>query len=108
LEFFDQVPTVWDDTKVIQGRIGQFAIMARRKGENWFMGCMNSGQARRFEVPLDFLDPGKTYRAHVYIDDPQIPTRTQVRIERYGVDRDSVLQMDVSAQGGQAVRLVAQ
>lgn len=106
LEFFDHVPTVWDDTKVIQGRVGEYAIMARRSGTNWFMGCMNSGQARRFEVPLDFLEPGRTYMAHVYVDDPQIPTRTHVRIDRYQVTRDSVLKMAVSAQGGQAVRLV--
>jgi alpha-glucosidase len=108
LEFFDHVPTVWDDTKVLQGQIGEYAIMARRSGDNWFMGCMNSGQARRFELPLDFLGRAKTYTAHVYVDDPQIPTRTHVRIDRYPVNRDSVLKMAVSAQGGQAVRLVPQ
>ena len=108
LEFFDHVPTVWDDTKVIQGRIGEYAIMARRSGENWFMGCMNSGQPRSFEVSLDFLDSGKAYTAHVYADDPQVPTRTHVRIDRLDVTRDTVLKMAVSAQGGQAVRLVPQ
>jgi alpha-glucosidase len=108
LEFFDHVPTVWDDTQVLQGRIGEYAIMARRSGQNWFMGCMNSGQARTFTVPLDFLEPGVTYTAHVYADDPQIPTRTHVRINRSSVTRATTLQMSVSAQGGQAVRLVPQ
>jgi len=108
LEFFDHVPTVWDDTKVIEGRVGEYAVMARKSGDNWFMGCMNSGKARTFEVPLDFLDSGKAYTAHVYADDPQVPTRTHVRIDRFEVNQDTVLKMTVSAQGGQAVRLVAQ
>jgi alpha-glucosidase len=108
LEFFDHVPTVWDDTKVIEGRIGEYAVMARKSCDSWFMGCMNSGQARTFEVPLDFLDPGKRYTAHVYVDDPQVPTRTHVKIDRLDANQGTVLKMVISAQGGQAVRLVPQ
>ncbi|MGB2806159.1 MAG: glycoside hydrolase family 97 N-terminal domain-containing protein [Sedimentisphaerales bacterium] len=106
LEFFDHCPTVWDDTKVIHGSIGEYAVMARRSGDNWFIGCMNSGQPRTFNVPLEFLDTGSKYIAHVYSDDPAVPTRTHVRIERFVVDRDTVLKMDVSAKGGQALRIV--
>ena len=74
LEFFDHCPTVWDQTKVIEGRIGEYAIIARRSGPNWFIGFMNSGQARTFDVPLSFLDPEKTYVAHIYSDDPSVST----------------------------------
>jgi len=106
LEFFDHCPTVWDDTKVIHGSIGEYAVMARRSGGNWFIGCMNSGQPRTFNVPLEFLDPGSKYVAHIYSDDPAVPTRTHVKIERFVVDRDTVLKMAVSAKGGQALRIV--
>jgi len=46
LAFFDAVPTVWDDTKVIHGSIGQYAVIARKSGSDWFIGCMNSAQPR--------------------------------------------------------------
>jgi len=106
IEFFDHCPTVWDDTKVIHGSIGEYAVIARRRGRDWFVGYMNSGQPRSFDVPLDFLAPGKKYIAHIYSDDPAISTRTHVRIDRSAVDCDTVLKVTASAQGGQAVRIV--
>lgn len=106
LEFFDAVPTVWDDTRVIHGRIGEYAVIARRSGGEWFIGGMNSGEARSLEVPLDFLPPARTHEARIYSDDPAVPTRTHVRIDRRRVTSETVLVMEMSAQGGQAVRLI--
>ncbi len=106
LEFFDRVPTVWDDTKVLHGRIGEYALIARRSGPEWFIGGMNSGQPRTLKAPLGFLEPGKKYVAHLYTDDPSVPTRTHVKIERYRVDANTVLNLAMSAQGGEAAWLV--
>jgi len=106
LEFFDHVPTVWDDTKVVHGRIGEYAVIARRSGQNWFIGCMNAGTPRTLDVPLGFLDKPKRYVAHIYSDDPAVPTRTHVKIERFLVTSETVLRTAMSAQGGQAVRIV--
>jgi alpha-glucosidase len=105
LEFFDHVPTVWDETKVLHGRIGRYAVIARSSGDRWFVGCMNSGEARTLEIPLTFLDPTKRYTAHVYRDDPTVPTRTHVGIDRLSVTSDAVLKATMSAQGGQAIRI---
>jgi alpha-glucosidase len=105
LEFFKSVPTVWDETKVLDGRIGTSSVIARRSGDEWFIGAMNSGQPRAFDVPLDFLDACKKYIAHIYTDDPSVPTRTHVRVERQPVRQDSVLSVRLSAQGGQAIRI---
>lgn len=106
LEFYDHVPTVWDDTKVIQGSIGEYAVIARRSGENWFLGCMNSGEARTFKVPLNFLQPTKKYVAHIYSDDSKVDTRTHVRIERFIVNANTVLETSMTVNGGQAIRIV--
>ena len=106
IEFFEHCPTVWDETKVLEGSIGKYAVIARRSGKDWLVGFMNSGSPRTFNIPLDFLEPGKKYSAHIYSDDPVIPTRTHVRIDRFSADRDTVLKMSASAQGGQAVRIV--
>ncbi len=105
LEFFDRVPTVWDETKVLHGRIGHYAVIARRRGDRWFVGCMNSGEARTLEIPLTFLDPDKPYTAHVYRDDAAVPTRTHVKIDRLAVSSKDVLKAAMSARGGQAIRI---
>lgn len=105
LEFFDRVPTVWDDTRVLHSQIGQYAVIARRQDADWYLGGMNSGQERTLDVPLKFLPPGRPYVARVYSDDPGRATRTHVKIERAAVDAGSVLKFKMSAQGGQAVRL---
>lgn len=106
LEFYDRLPTVWDDTRVIDGRIGEHAVIARRSGVEWFIGCMNSGEPRTFDVRLDFLEKQRRYVAHIYSDDPGVATRTHVKIDRVTVDATSVLKIAVSAQGGQAVHIV--
>ena len=106
LEFFDTVPTVWDDTRVLQGQIGQFAVIARRRGDDWYVGCMNAEQSRTITLPMDFLDAGREYTATIYSDDPKIRTRTQVAVTRRTLDADTVLTISLSAQGGQAMRIL--
>jgi len=105
LEFFDHVPTVWNDTKVLHSRIGEYAVLARRSGESWFIGCMNGNDPRTFDVPLDFLDKGRQYIAHIYSDDPAVSTRTGVKINRRTVDPSSVLKVELPPRGGQAIRI---
>jgi alpha-glucosidase len=106
LEFYAHLPATWDETRVLHGQIGQYAVIARRHGAEWYLGGMNSGQARTLEVPLNFLDKNRKYVAHVYSDDPQVPTRTHVKMERVPADAGTVLEFAMSAQGGQAVRVV--
>jgi len=106
LEFYNAMPTVWDDTKVISGVMGEHVVMARRSGTEWFVGLMHAGEPRSFEVPLKFLDAGKAYLAHIYSDDPTLTTRTKVKIERVRVTAATVLKLPLIKNGGCALRLV--
>lgn len=106
LEFFKYVPTVWDETRVIHGRIGEYAVIARRSDEEWFVGAMNDSQTRTLKLPLDFLDKGKDYTAHVYSDDPKVETRTHVRIDRVRVDARKTLEVKLAPRCGEAIRIV--
>lgn len=106
LEFFDHVPTVWNETRVIHGRIGQYAVIARRSWKQWYIGSMNANKARTLDVPLDFLRKDKNYVAHIYTDDPNVKTRTHVRIERMTVSSETILKAAMDAKGGMAVRIV--
>lgn len=105
LEFFAQVPTVWDDTRVIRGSIGEYTVIARRSGSDWYIGALNSGQQRELTVPLDFLKPSHSYKARVYSDDPDTETLTQVRIDEHSVDATTNLKVSLAANGGQAIWL---
>ena len=103
LEFWDVVPTSWDDTKVLQGEIGKYVTIARRNGNDWFVGTITNNDARELKVSLDFLPKGKKYEASVYFDDPTVKTRTKVGIKRMKVNSSSVIDTKLTASGGQAI-----
>ncbi len=66
-DFIAQVPTVWDETKVLSGEIGQYIVTARRKGNTWYIGGITNWDARDVEVPTDFLGSG-AYQAEMFLD----------------------------------------
>jgi len=106
LEFWDAMPTVWDETKVLHGSIGEYAVVARRSGEAWFLGAMTDDQPRVLATPCDFLKPDTSYVAYIYRDDPSLKTRTQVDIDRFLIDQQTTLNIEMIAKGGQAIRIV--
>ncbi|MCB9883699.1 MAG: glycoside hydrolase family 97 N-terminal domain-containing protein [Planctomycetes bacterium] len=105
LTFFGDLPTTWDDTRVLEGEIGAFATVARRKNATWYVGCLNGPEARTFRVSVSFLDEGTTYHASIYRDDPATKSRTHVSIERRSVTRGDLLEWNVAANGGLAMRI---
>jgi alpha-glucosidase len=107
LEFFDHVPTVWNDTKVIHGEIGQYISIARRSGNDWFVGTMTNNEARKLTIPLDFLQEGQKYTAHIYFDDSGSKVRTRVSIKTITVTNKSSIEADMPASGGQAIWIQA-
>jgi len=106
LEFFDQVPTTWDETRIIHGEIGKYAKVARQNGNRWFIGSINGNEARCFEIPLSFLEQCNNYIGLMYSDDPVINTRTRVRIDRYLVDQKTVINEEITASCGQAIMIL--
>jgi len=63
MELLGSIPTVWDETKIIDGKVGEYIITARKKGENWFIGSMSNWQPRELKLSLDFLDASSEYGA---------------------------------------------
>ena len=103
IEFFRKVPTVWDDTKLINGKIGRFATIARRSGDDWFIGTINNSEPRQLQIPLNFLNEGASYLANIYYDDATIETQTKVGIERRTVNSSAILDVPLVSGGGQAI-----
>jgi alpha-glucosidase len=57
-DFISRIPTVWDETKAIDAKVGDYLVMARRKGNNWYLGAMTDWDARTLEIDLSFLEEG--------------------------------------------------
>ncbi len=57
--FITQIPQVWDETRVLEAKVSDYLVIARRSGNDWYMGAMTDWTARNFEIPLDFLPDGK-------------------------------------------------
>jgi alpha-glucosidase len=107
LEFFKYVPTVWDETKVLEGKVGEYATVARRSGRDWFVGSINAVQRRRVEIRLGFLEKRKKYHAQIYSDGaPDGSDGKAVKVQSMSVDRDSKIEVEVAANGGAAMRIV--
>jgi len=67
IEFLKEVPTTWDDTRVLSGEVGEYIVMARKKGKKWFLGAMADSESRSIPVKLDFLPAGK-HELHFFRD----------------------------------------
>ncbi|HEY5911057.1 MAG TPA: glycoside hydrolase family 97 N-terminal domain-containing protein [Verrucomicrobiae bacterium] len=107
LEFWKQLPTVWDETRILHGSIGQYITTARRAGSEWYLGTLNAGERRQLEIPLSFLSPGRQFSARVYSDaEPNGASPREVAIRSLTVDATAVLRADLATNGGQAVRIM--
>ena len=63
----EKVPTVWDETKVLNGEPPHYVTIARQHGDTWFVGSITDWHARDVEIPLSFLGNRK-FQAHLFAD----------------------------------------
>ncbi|MBK7626972.1 MAG: glycoside hydrolase family 97 N-terminal domain-containing protein [Bacteroidales bacterium] len=105
LEFFNNVPTVWDNTKVLYAKPGEIGVIAREKDKEWFVGGINGETARKLDIRLEFLSPGVKYSVKIYSDDPAIETRTRVRVDSTEVNNKTVLPVSLAANNGFAMHI---
>lgn len=107
LDFWKYCPTVWDESKALQGEIGEFVVQARRSGDDWFAGAMTGLQARDITInTADFLQKGKKYRVEMYNDAPMLNTRTKVASTVQTLKAGKVLKLHLQPSGGAALRFV--
>ncbi|HEY5810280.1 MAG TPA: glycoside hydrolase family 97 catalytic domain-containing protein, partial [Povalibacter sp.] len=109
-QFIKDVPTDWADTRVLNGEIGDFVTIARkdRNSDDWYLGSVSDETARTLPVKLDFLDPGRRYRAQIYRDGEDADWKTNPHAfatETRDVTREDTMTLVLAAGGGQAIRL---
>ena len=65
LAFLSQVPTVWDETRVLEAKIADYVLVARRSGTDWYVGAMTDEKARELTLDLSFLGEGSYEMSHL-------------------------------------------
>ncbi len=109
-QFIRDVAVDWDTTRVIDARIGDYVVVARRErgGQSWFVGAITDEEGRTLDLPLSFLTPGRRYVAEIYADGPKanwLDNPLPVTITRRAVTSATRLRLMLAPGGGQAIRI---
>ncbi|MWB95486.1 glycoside hydrolase family 97 protein [Flavobacterium sp. GA093] len=107
-EFITAVPTTWDETKALEAKAGQYAIVAKRKGSKWFIGGITNGaeKERTFTLDLNFLKSGKTYQATSFEDGINAGYQAMdYRKKNFTVNNKNVIEVKMAKNGGWAAVL---
>ncbi len=103
--FLAQIPVDWDETRILQGQMGQSIVTARRKGSDWYVGGETNWEARDMALALDFLDEGD-YHATVLTDGPNAnKIASDYQMKQQTVNRQTMLQLRLASGGGFAIAI---
>jgi len=105
-EFLKLVPATWDETRVLNGRPARFITVARRSGQEWYVGSITNWEPREIDLPLGFLGAG-SYQAQIYADGPNAATNAKDSVASLqSVTNKSTLKLKLAPGGGASIRLV--
>lgn len=101
--FYNSIPTVWDDTRFMDGKMGDYAVVARRSGSDWYISVLNAGEKKQVSVPLDFLKDVTTYNATLYY---QAPGKKKDVVSIKTMKLQPSLTLDVEANSGCVLHII--
>ena len=102
-EFIAKVPTVWDETRILDGRVGEFIVSAKRKGDTWYIGAITDWNARTVEIDLKSLGISSG-TVTMFIDGPNAHRKgIDYRKKTLAVPADGKLKVELAPGGGTAM-----
>ena len=106
MEFISTVPTVWDETRALCGEVGKYIAMARRSGEEWYVGGMTDWNERTLTLDLSFLPQG-VYSVELYRDGVNADRRaSDYKKEVFDLPLNGLLKVKMAPGGGFAAKIV--
>ncbi len=100
MEFLKKVPTVWDETKVLHARIGDYLVTARKYVHTWYIGAMTDENAREFELDFSFLDDGN-YQIEIWKDGINVDKyASDFATESLNISNSDKMKIKLAAGGG--------
>jgi hypothetical protein len=106
-DFIKNLPKRYDEYRVLDGHMESHITVARRAGDNWYLGCLTNREPRKLKLKLDFLKPGVKYQAFLYEDAPEthyMSNREAYQTRQMRVDSKSILTLNLAPGGGSAIR----
>jgi len=102
-EWIKKIPSSWDKSLALNGYPGEYLTVARKKGDDWYLGAMTDWTPREFEIPLSFLEDGN-YIAEIYADAPDADKfPKKINIKTLKVTPKSKFKISMVSGGGMAV-----
>jgi len=104
-DFIAKIPVEWNETRLLKGKISKYTVLARRSGEDWFVGAITNQEKRTLELPTDFLKPGK-YRIEAIEDGINANTRaTDYKLINKDFQSGEILSLKLADGGGWVARI---
>ncbi|MGB3725278.1 MAG: glycoside hydrolase family 97 protein [Glaciecola sp.] len=113
-QFIKDVPTDWEETRALQGEVGEFVVIARKEkqhrdysGDDWYLGAITNEEERDISVSLDFLSSNAKYEAQIYRDGDKVDYKTNpydIIIESKNVKKGDTITFRLAPAGGAAIR----
>ncbi len=107
MEFLSKVPTVWNETKVLEAKVSDYLVVARRNGQNWFVGGMTDWSPRTFTLSFSFLDRNKKYKI-TYLEDGTNADRIATDFKRISktITSGDTITIHMAKGGGWAAQII--
>jgi len=106
MKFLQTVTTVWDETKVLAARMGDYVCIARRHGRDWYIGAMTDWTGRTLDIDFSFLPPGQ-FQMAAYEDGPNAERMgNDYKTTTQDITRTTKLQITLASGGGWAAHIV--
>jgi len=105
MEYLGPMPTVWDETRVLEAKMGDYVVIARRRGSDWYVGAMTDWSARELNIDLSFLPTG-SFTMNSYQDGPNADRiGSDYRMSTSRVTNKSKLSIKLASGGGWAAQI---
>ena len=106
-DFIKSVPASWDSTIVLDGKIGEYIIIARKSGNDWYVGAMTGWQERDISMSFGFLE-NKNYMADIYSDNESTAKNPQsISHSNLNITKNKTMTLHLAPGGGAAIKLKA-
>jgi alpha-glucosidase len=105
MEFLSAVPSVWDESRVLDAKIGEYVVVARRKGTDWYLGAMTNWSPRDLEIDLSFLPSGNLRMEHYQDGVNANRMAGDYKLVKGGVKAGARLKIHLAEGGGFAARI---
>lgn len=103
-DFLKEVPTTWNETRVLSGEVGEYIVLARRKGTDWYVGAMTDWTPRSLPMPLSFLGPGE-YHVETWADIKGDPNPNHLSKTSRVMKADETLTLNLNSGGGEVIHI---